>query len=110
MFVSELENNPGTAYQMKDCCNLFLMQVFSECTENHCLPLIRVLIMRALTCEPKGHRFDSQSRACTWVAGSLPGPGEGASRRQPIDVSLSYLATSPSFQPLSMGKITSGEN
>lgn len=28
----------------------------------------------------KGLEFDSQSGSCTWVAGSIPGPGQGTCR------------------------------
>nr|KAF6426396.1 hypothetical protein HJG59_009104 [Molossus molossus] len=45
----------------------------------------------ALALTPKSGEFGSQSRACTWVAGSICGPGQGMCRRQPIDVSLAGL-------------------
>lgn len=41
---------------------------------------------------PKGRRFDSWSRACTWVAG-FPAQ-KGGYGRQPIDVSLSHIDVS----------------
>lgn len=37
MFVSRLENNPEVVYQIKEYSDLFLMNSFSGCTENHCL-------------------------------------------------------------------------
>lgn len=43
VFVSGLENNPEVAYQIKECYNLFLMKLFSKCTENHCLALTGML-------------------------------------------------------------------
>ena len=51
---------------------------------------------RVLTCEVKGHWFNSQSGACL---GCGPHPQFGARERQLIDVSLTHRYFSPSLSP-----------
>lgn len=64
-------------------------------------------MVRALACTPKGHRFNSQSRALSWVAGSKiqspPPPPPlrwGACGMQPIDVSFCHQCFFLSFSSL----------
>lgn len=47
----------------------------------------------------RGHGFDPRSRAGTWVAGLVPGPGQDARGRQPTHVFLLYRYFSPSPPP-----------
>lgn len=47
----------------------------------------------------KGLGFDSGSRACTWVVGSLLAPCLGTCGRQPMDVSLSHQCVPLSLHP-----------
>lgn len=43
-------------------------------------------VIRALALGLKGLRFDSRSKACTSVAGLIPGPGQSVGGRRPINV------------------------
>lgn len=47
-------------------------------------------VVRTSAFTPKGHRFASQSRACTWATGLIPGPSQDIEGRQQIYVSLLY--------------------
>lgn len=56
-------------------------------------------MVRALAQVLNGLRFDSLTRAHTWVAGQIPGPSQSLFQRQPISLFLS-----PPFLPSTLSK------
>ena len=46
-------------------------------------------------CNPKGHWFDSQSRAHAWVAGQVPSRGRTRGNHTLLFLSLSFSIPSP---------------
>ena len=49
-------------------------------------------------CEPKGHQFDSQSRAHAWVACQVPGWGHMRGKHTLMFFSISFSLPSPFFK------------